>query len=124
MLKQLGVPKGDRVVIYLPMIPEAAISMLACARLGAIHSAAFGGFAAPELAVRLDDATPKVILTASCGIEVNRVIEYKTLVDEAIRVANHEPANCVILQRLEGQADRVPHWQTPRRCPIQRSLYR
>lgn len=104
MLKQLGVVKGDRVVIYLPMIPEAAISMLACARLGAIHSVVFGGFAAPELAVRLDDARPKVILTASCGIEINRVIEYKPLVDEAIRLASHKPECCVILQRPQAQA--------------------
>ncbi len=87
MLKQNGVEKGDRVLIYMPMIPEAAISMLACARLGAIHSVVFGGFAPPELAVRLDDATPKVVVTASCGIEINRVIEYKPLVDEAIRLA-------------------------------------
>ena len=105
MLKQLGVVKGDRVVIYLPMIAEAAISMLACARLGAIHSVVFGGFAAPELAVRLNDATPKVILTASCGIEINRVIEYKPLVDEAIRLANHKPASCVILQRPQALAE-------------------
>jgi len=104
MLKQLGVVKGDRVVIYLPMIPEAAISMLACARIGAIHSVVFGGFASPELAVRLNDATPKVILTASCGIEVNRVIEYKPLVDEAIRLATHKPNTCVVLQRPQAHA--------------------
>ncbi len=104
MLKELGVGKGDRVIIYLPMIPEAAISMLACARLGAIHSVVFGGFAPPELAVRLDDATPKVILTASCGIEVNRVIEYKPLVDEAIRLAKHKPQNVVVLQREQAVA--------------------
>lgn len=108
MLKQLGVVKGDRVVIYLPMIPEAAISMLACARIGAIHSVVFGGFAAPELAVRLDDATPKVILTASCGIEVKRVIEYKPLVDEAIRLATHKPATCVVLQRPQAHATLLP----------------
>ena len=102
MLKQLGVEKGDRVIIYLPMIPEAAISMLACARLGAVHSVVFGGFAPPELAVRLDDATPKVLLTASCGVEVKRVIEYKPLVDEAISLANHKPQNVVVLQREQA----------------------
>ena len=84
MLKNHGVEKGDRVVIYLPMIPEALISMLACARLGAVHSVVFGGFAPPELAVRLDDAEPKVLLTASCGIEIQRVIEYKPIVYQAI----------------------------------------
>jgi propionyl-CoA synthetase len=104
MLKQYGVEKGDRVVIYLPMIPEALISMLACARLGAIHSVVFGGFAPPELAVRLDDATPKVILTASCGIEINRVLEYKPLVDEAIRIANHKPETCIVYQRPQASA--------------------
>jgi propionyl-CoA synthetase len=108
MLKQLGVVKGDRVVIYLPMIPEAVISMLACARIGAIHSVVFGGFASPELAVRLNDATPKVILTTSCGIEVKRVIEYKPLVDEAIRLAVHKPATCVVLQRPQALATLLP----------------
>jgi len=104
MLQQHGIGKGDRVVIYLPMIPEAAISMLACARLGAIHSVVFGGFAPPELAVRLDDAEPKAVLTASCGIEVNRVIEYKPLVDEAIRIANHKPQTCIVYQRPQASA--------------------
>ncbi|MCP4981679.1 MAG: propionyl-CoA synthetase [Gammaproteobacteria bacterium] len=104
MLKQCGVEKGDRVVIYLPMIPEALISMLACARLGAVHSVVFGGFAPPELAVRLDDATPKVLLTASCGIEINRVIEYKPIVDAAIELANHKPDACVVLQRPQAEA--------------------
>jgi len=104
MLKNHGVVKGDRVVIYLPMIPEALISMLACARLGAVHSVVFGGFAPPELAVRLDDATPKVLLTASCGIEINRVIEYKPIVDKAIERARHKPATCILLQRPEVEA--------------------
>ncbi|MCP3687884.1 MAG: propionyl-CoA synthetase [Gammaproteobacteria bacterium] len=104
MLKHHGVGKGDRVVIYMPMIPEAAISMLACARLGAIHSVVFGGFAPPELAIRLEDATPKVLLTASCGIEVARVIEYKPLVDEAMRIANHNPETCIVLQRPQAPA--------------------
>ncbi len=109
MLQQLGVTKGDRVVIYMPMIPEAAIAMLACARLGAVHSVVFGGFAPPELAVRLDDAKPKVLLTASCGIEVSRVIEYKPLVDEAIRIANHKPEAVVVKQRPEAIAGLDDH---------------
>ncbi len=104
MLKHRGVTKGDRVVIYMPMIPEAAISMLACARLGAIHSVVFGGFAPPELAIRLEDATPKVLLTASCGIEVARIIEYKPLVDEAIRISSHSPETCIVLQRPQAAA--------------------
>ncbi|MCZ6471426.1 MAG: AMP-binding protein, partial [Gammaproteobacteria bacterium] len=108
MLQMQGVAKGDRVVIYLPMIPEAVISMLACARLGAIHSVVFGGFAAPELAVRLNDAEPKVVLTASCGIEVNRVIEYKPLVDDALRIASHKPECCIVLQRPQAVAEMQP----------------
>jgi propionyl-CoA synthetase len=116
MLKDLGVEKGDRVVIYMPMIPEAAISMLACARLGAIHSVVFGGFAPPELAVRLNDAAPKVLMTASCGIEVARVIEYKPLVDEAIRIAKHKPEACIVLQRAQApasmDASRDHDWET------------
>ena len=87
MLRGLDIHKGDRVVIYMPMIPEAVVAMLACARLGAVHSVVFGGFAAHELAVRIDDATPKLIVSASCGIEVNRVIEYKPILDKAIDVA-------------------------------------
>ena len=105
MLRNYGVGKGDRVVIYLPMIPEALISMLACARLGAIHSVVFGGFAPLELAVRLDDATPRVLLTASCGIEVNRVIEYKPIVDSAIELAQHKPETCIVLQRPQATAE-------------------
>ncbi|MFB3058709.1 MAG: AMP-binding protein, partial [Gammaproteobacteria bacterium] len=108
MLQMQGVVKGDRVVIYLPMIPEAVISMLACARLGAIHSVVFGGFAAPELAARLNDAEPRVVLTASCGIEVNRVIEYKPLVDEALRIASHKPECCIVLQRPQAIAEMQP----------------
>jgi propionyl-CoA synthetase len=109
------VKKGDRVMIYLPMIPEAAIAMLACARLGAVHSVVFGGFAAHELAVRIDDAAPKVVLTASCGIEVERVLPYKPIVDSAIDLAAHEPQYCVVLQRPQcsaqlGQA-RDRDWQ-------------
>ena len=103
-LKNLGVEKGDRVIIYMPMVPEAAIAMLACARLGAVHSVVFGGFAPNELAVRIDDAKPKVIVTASCGIEFTRVIEYKPLVDQALAIAESPPGNTVVLQRPQAQA--------------------
>lgn len=101
ILRDLGVEKGDRVVIYMPMVPEAVIAMLACARIGAVHSVVFGGFAANELAVRIDDAQPKVVLAASCGIEPNRVVPYKPLLDLAIGMAEHKPAACLILQRPE-----------------------
>ena len=99
VLRSLGVGKGDRVIIYMPMIPEAHISMLACARIGAVHSVVFGGFASNELAVRINDAQPKVIITASCGIEVGRVIDYKPLLDGAIELADHKPAHTIIKQR-------------------------
>lgn len=98
-LRDKGVGKGDRVIIYMPMIPEAAIAMLAVARLGAIHSVVFGGFAPAELAVRIDDATPKVIVTASCGVEIAKVIPYKPLVDEAINLATHSPDSVIMFQR-------------------------
>jgi len=107
-LTSLGVTKGDRVVIYMPMIPEAAMAMLACARIGAIHSVVFGGFAPKELAIRIDDAKPRVILSASCGIEGQRIIPYKPLLDEAIRIANHAPENCVVWQRPQAKAIVVP----------------
>jgi propionyl-CoA synthetase len=94
-----GVKKGDRVIIYMPMVPEALVAMLSCARLGAVHSVVFGGFAANELATRIDDAKPKVILSASCGIEVNRQIHYKPLLDEALDLASHQVDKCIILQR-------------------------
>jgi propionyl-CoA synthetase len=99
VLRALGVTPGDRVVIYMPMVPEALLAMLACARLGAIHSVVFGGFAARELAVRIDDAQPKVILSASCGLEPGRVLDYKALLDKALDMAKHAPSSCVILQR-------------------------
>src|SRR6267154_2666131 len=99
VLRGLGVDKGDRVIVYLPMIPEAPIAMLACARIGAVHSVGFGGFAAPELATRIDDATPKVIVSASCGIEGQRIIAYKPLLDAAIDLATSKPTGCLILQR-------------------------
>ena len=104
-LRGLGVEKGDRVILYMPMVPEAVIGMLACARIGAVHSVVFGGFASRELATRIDDARPKVILSASCGIEVNRVIPYKPLLDDAINSASHPPAHCVILARPEAKSD-------------------
>ncbi|BAF87475.1 acetyl-coenzyme A synthetase [Azorhizobium caulinodans ORS 571] len=99
ILTDMGVEKGDRVVIYMPMVPEAVVAMLACARIGAVHSVVFGGFAANELAVRIDDARPKVVLAASCGIEPNRVVPYKPLLDLAITIAAHKPTGCLVLQR-------------------------
>jgi len=107
MLRRQGVEKGDRVLIYMPMVPEAVIAMLACARLGAIHSVVFGGFAPGELAKRIDDARPRLILSASCGIEVNRVIPYKPLLDGAIELAQHKVPRCVILQRPQQTAPLV-----------------
>ena len=106
-LARLGVTKGDRVVIYMPMVPEAAIAMLACARLGAVHSVVFGGFASHELATRIDDAQPKVIVSASCGLEPGRVVHYKPLLDQAIAESAHPPERCVILQRPQEVADLV-----------------
>ncbi len=99
-----GISKGDRVVIYMPMVPEAAVAMLACARIGAIHSVVFGGFAAPELAKRIDAAEPKLVLAASCGIEPGRTVEYKPLLDEALELASHKVGRCIILQRSQSQA--------------------
>jgi propionyl-CoA synthetase len=107
-LVDLGVTKGDTVLIYMPMIPEALMSMLACARIGAIHSVVFGGFAPKELAVRIEDAQPKVILSASCGIEVQRIIPYKPLLDEAITFSSHKPKHCVIFRRPQIRAEMVP----------------
>ena len=100
-----GIGMGDRVIIYMPMVPEALIAMLACARIGAIHSVVFGGFAAHELAVRIDDSTPKAIIAASCGLEPGRVVAYKPLLDGAIELADHTPDFCVILQREQGLCD-------------------
>jgi len=104
-LRERGVAKGDRVMVYMPMIPEALIAMLACSRIGAVHSVVFGGFAARELAVRLDDARPKAVLAASCGIEPGRVVAYKPLLDEAIRIAEHSPDFCLIRQRERQRAE-------------------
>ncbi|MDH3666918.1 MAG: propionyl-CoA synthetase [Paracoccaceae bacterium] len=106
-MTRAGIEKGDRVIVYMPMVPEAAIAMLACARIGAIHSVVFGGFAANELAVRLDDATPKAILAASCGIEPGRVVKYKPLIDAAIEQASHKPGLVVMLQRPQEEASLV-----------------
>jgi propionyl-CoA synthetase len=108
VLRGLGVERGDRVVIYMPMVPEAAVAMLACARIGAVHSVVFGGFAAKELAVRIDDAAPRVVVSASCGIEGKRVIEYKPLLDAAIGLAARKPEKRVILQRPQAEAAMGP----------------
>ena len=103
-LQQMGVSRGDRVVIYMPMIPEAVIAMLACARIGAIHSVVFGGFAARELAARIEDAKPSVVISASCGIEVSRIIPYQPLLDAALDMCTHKPRTCVVVQRPESPA--------------------
>ncbi len=107
-LARQGIGRGDRVVIYMPMVPEAVIAMLACARLGAIHSVVFGGFAPNELAIRIDDALPKLIVSASCGIEGKKTIPYKPLLDRAIEIAKHKVGKCVILQRPQVRAEMVP----------------
>ncbi|MGM0615306.1 MAG: propionyl-CoA synthetase [Pseudomonadota bacterium] len=104
-LQMLGVEKGDRVVIYMPMIPEALVAMLACARLGAVHSVVFGGFAPHELAVRIEDAQPKVVIAASCGVEVSKVLPYKPIIDQAIGLSAHKPDACVIYQREQHHAE-------------------
>jgi propionyl-CoA synthetase len=108
VLRALSVGKGDRVVIYMPMVPETLIAMYACARIGAIHSVVFGGFAAPELAVRIDDATPKVVLSASCGMEGTRIVPYKPLLDRALAIARHAPHHCIVLQREQQRCEMLP----------------
>ena len=116
VLRNLGVEKGDRVIVYMPMIPEAIVAMLACARIGAVHSVVFGGFAGEELAKRIDDAKPKVVVSASCGIEVSRLIEYKPLLDEAMHLSSHKPDACVIYQRPQAPCEltdgRDHDWQS------------
>ena len=107
-LTNTGVSKGDRVVIYMPMIPEAVIAMLACARIGAIHSVVFGGFAPRELATRIEDSEPRVVMTSSCGIEVNRIIPYKPILDAAIQLCSFKPETCIIVQRPQEPAGLVP----------------
>jgi propionyl-CoA synthetase len=109
VLRTLGVEKGDRVVIYMPMVPQAAVAMLACARLGAIHSVVFGGFAPTELATRINDATPKLIISASCGIEGTKVLPYKPMLDAAIELSVHKPKATVILQRPQSKAELIPN---------------
>ena len=118
VLQDFGVCKGDRVILYMPMVPEAVIAMLACARIGAVHSVVFGGFAANELATRIDDAKPKLVLSASCGLEPGRVVKYKPLLDDAIRLAKAKPQACIILQRPEAEAELIAgrdhDWKTLR----------
>jgi propionyl-CoA synthetase len=104
VLGDFGVVKGDRVIVYMPMVPEALVAMLACARIGAVHSVVFGGFAAKELATRIDDAQPKIVLTASCGLEPGRIVRYKPLLDGAIALAAHKPEACLVLQRPQSEA--------------------
>src|SRR5205823_13409285 len=101
VMKDFGVAKGDRVILYMPMVPEAVVAMLACARIGAVHSVVFGGFAAKELATRIEDAKPKLIFSASCGIEPGRIVQYKPLLDEAIELSTAKPQACIILQRQQ-----------------------
>ncbi|MDA9424914.1 MULTISPECIES: propionyl-CoA synthetase [Bradyrhizobium] len=108
IMQDFGVTKGDRVILYMPMVPEAVVAMLACARIGAVHSVVFGGFAAKELATRIDDAQPKLILSASCGIEPGRIVHYKPLLDEAIRLAGSKPKACIVLQRPQFTCEMTP----------------
>jgi propionyl-CoA synthetase len=102
-----GVGRGDRVIIYMPMVPEAIVTMLACARLGAVHSVVFGGFASAELAARIDDCRPTLVVSASCGIEPGRMVEYKPLLDRALELADHAPERCIVLQRPQLEAELV-----------------
>ena len=108
IMQDFGVAKGERVILYMPMVPEAVVAMLACARIGAVHSVVFGGFAAKELATRIDDAQPKLILSASCGIEPGRIVQYKPLLDEAIKLASTKPKACIVLQRPQHTCDLTP----------------
>src|SRR5277367_64766 len=107
VMADFGVAKGDRVILYMPMVPEAVVAMLACARIGAVHSVVFGGFAAKELATRIDDARPKLIFSASCGIEPGRIVQYKPLLDDAIKLSSVKPEACIILQRPQQQCELV-----------------
>ena len=102
IMQDFGVAKGDRVILYMPMVPEAMVAMLACARIGAVHSVVFGGFAAKELATRIEDARPKLIFSASCGLEPGRIVHYKPLLDEAIKLSSAKPQACIILQRPQA----------------------
>src|SRR5258706_12482631 len=105
VMADFGVAKGDRVILYMPMVPEAVIAMLACARIGAVHSVVFGGFAAKELATRIEDAKPKLIFSASCGLEPGRIVQYKPLLDEAIKLSSVKPQACIILQRPQQSCE-------------------
>src|SRR5947209_20116484 len=107
VMADFGITKGDRVILYMPMVPEAVVAMLACARIGAVHSVVFGGFAAKELATRIEDAKPKLVLSASCGIEPGRIVTYKDLLDEAIQLSSSKPAACIILQRPQARAPMI-----------------
>src|SRR5690349_825895 len=107
VMQDFGVAKGDRVILYMPMVPEAMVAMLACARIGAVHSVVFGGFAAKELATRIEDAQPKLMLSASCGLEPGRIVHYKPLLDEAINLSSVKPEACIILQRPQQTCDLV-----------------
>ncbi len=107
VLRRCGVGRGDRVIVYMPMVPEALVAMLGCARIGAVHSVVFGGFASNELAARIDDAGPKLVVSASCGIEPGRIVPYKPLLDGAIALARHEPEHCIVLQRPEARAEMI-----------------
>src|SRR4051794_24291048 len=120
IMQDFGVIKGDRVILYMPMVPEAIIAVLACARIGAVHSVVFGGFAAKELATRIEDAKPKLIFSASCGLEPGRIVHYKPLLDEAIKISNAKPQACIILQRpqqpCELTSGRDHDWAALRRA--------
>src|SRR6476646_11068481 len=105
IMQDFGVARGDRVILYMPMVPEAVVAMLACARIGAVHSVVFGGFAAKELATRIEDAKPKLIFSASCGLEPGRLVHYKPLLDEAINLSSIKPEACIILQRPQRRCD-------------------
>src|SRR5436305_2052998 len=122
VMQDFGVAKGDRVILYMPMVPEAMVAMLACARIGAVHSVVFGGFAAKELATRIDDAQPKLIFSASCGLEPGRLVHYKPLLDEAIKLSSAKPDACIILQRLQHACDltedRDHDWAELRRAAL------
>src|SRR5438445_6965012 len=107
IMQDFGVAKGDRVILYMPMVPEAVVAMLACARIGAVHSVVFGGFAAKELATRIDDARPKLIFSASCGLEPGRIVQYKPLLDEAIKLSSAKPEACIILQRPQQRCELI-----------------
>src|SRR5256886_3083665 len=105
VMQDFGVTKGDRVILYMPMVPEAVVAMLACARIGAVHSVVFGGFAAKELATRIEDAKPRLIFSASCGLEPGRIVQYKPLLDEAIKLSSVKPQACIILQRPQQSCE-------------------